>query len=116
MINFEKLNVYQDAIVLSLKLYKLTNRFPRHERFGLVSQLRRAAVSISLNIAEGSSRTKKEFAHFLDMARGSCYELIPLLKISFELRYIKEIEYQAYYERIDLLVRKINALKKSINL
>ena len=115
MINFEKLNVYQDAIVLSLKLYKLTNRFPRHEQFGLVSQLRRAAVSISLNIAEGSSRTKKEFAHFLDMARGSCYELIPLLKISFELRYIEKSQQEELTQEVDNLAKRINALKKSLN-
>src|SRR3990167_3324341 len=115
MINFEKLNVYQDAIVLSLKLYKLTNRFPRHERFGLVSQLRRAAVSISLNIAEGSSRSKKEFAHFLDMARGSGYELVPLLKISLELKYITKAEYEKFYQAVNDLARRINALKNSVN-
>ncbi|OGD94347.1 hypothetical protein A3F02_00070 [Candidatus Curtissbacteria bacterium RIFCSPHIGHO2_12_FULL_38_9b] len=116
MINFEKPRIFQEAVDFSLDVYKLTRNFPKEESFGITSQLRRAAVSISLNIAEGSSRTKKEFSHFLDMARGSCYEIVPLLKISLGLNYIKEIEYQAYYERIDLLVRKINALKKSINL
>lgn len=115
MINFEKLNVYQDAIVLSLKLYKLTNKFPRHEQFGLVSQLRRAAVSIALNIAEGTSRSKREFAHFLDMARGSCYELIPLLRLSFELRYIEKAQQEELTQEVDNLAKRINALKKSLN-
>ena len=115
MINFEKLNVYQDAIVLSLKIYKLTNKFPRHEQFGFVSQLRRAAVSIALNIAEGTSRSKREFAHFLDIARGSCYELIPLLRLSFELRYIEKSQQEELTQEVDNLAKRINALKKSLN-
>jgi len=115
MINFEKLNVYQESVSLALDIYKVTKSFPKEELFGLVSQLRRAAVSISLNIAEGSSRRKKEFAHFLDMARGSCYELIPLLKIAFELRYITGNQYKDFYERIDNLTKRVNALKKSLS-
>lgn len=115
MFNFEKLNVYQDAIILSLDIYRLTKKFPKDELFGIISQLRRAAVSISLNIAEGSSRSKKELGHFLDMARGSCYELIPLLKISLELGYITQNEYNKFYESADDLSKRINALKKSVN-
>lgn len=115
MINFEKLNVYQDAVSLALEIYRVTRRFPKDELFGLVSQLRRAAVSISLNIAEGSSRSKKEFAHFLDMARGSCYELVPLLRISLELKYITKVDYDSFYESVDNLTKRINALKNSVN-
>lgn len=114
MFNFEKLNVYQDSIELSLEIYKLTKSFPKNEVFGLTSQLNRAAVSISLNIAEGSSRGTKEFAHFLTMARGSCYELIPLLKISSELKYITHQQNQGLYEKINSLTKRINALKKSV--
>ena len=115
MFNFEKLNVYIDSVSLALDIYRLTKKFPRDEIFGLVSQLRRAAVSISLNIAEGSSRTRKDFSRFLDMARGSCYELIPLLKISLELRYIAKAEYANFYETVDDLTKRINALKNSVN-
>ena len=115
MINFEKLNVYQDSVALAIDIYRLTKNFPKDELFGLVSQLRRAAVSISLNIAEGSSRSRKEFCHFLDIARGSSYELVPLLKISLELGHVKESEYDQFYGTIDNLVRRINALKKSVN-
>jgi len=106
MINFEKLNVYQDAVRLALDIYKVTKNFPKDELFGIVSQLRRAAVSISLNIAEGSSRSKKEFAHFLDMARGSCYELVPLLKISLELKYITKDEYEKFYQAVNDLAKR----------
>ncbi len=115
MINFEKLNVYQEAVGLALDIYKLTRSFPKEEIFGMTGQLRRASVSISLNIAEGSSRSKKDFCHFLDMARGSCYELIPTLKISERLGYLSEKQYAEFYSRIDGLVKRLNALKKSVN-
>ena len=111
---FEKLRVYQEAVNLALDIYQLTKKFPKEEIFGLVSQLRRAAVSIPLNIAEGSSRSKKEFRHFLDMARGSCYELVSLLTICQGLQYVTQAEYQNFYETINVLTRKINALKKSL--
>lgn len=115
MMNFEKLNVYNDACAFAIKIYKLTAKFPKEEMFGLVSQMRRASVSISLNIAEGSSRSKKDFCHFLDMARGSCYELVPLLKIAFELGYTSKNEYDSSYEMIDILAKRISALKNSVN-
>src|SRR3989344_5939989 len=114
MINFEKLNVYQESVSLALDIYKVTKSFPKEELFGLVSQLRMAAVSVPLNIAEGFSSRKKDFVHFLDMARGSCYELIPLLKIAFELRSITGKQLEAFYERIDNLAKRVNALKKSL--
>lgn len=115
MINFEKLNVYQEAINLALDIYKLTTKFPREEKFGIIDQIRRASVSISLNIAEGTSRTKKDFCRFLDMARGSCHELIPLLKISLKLGYINKTEYENLYESIEVILKRINALRRSLN-
>lgn len=115
MLSFEKLNVYQQAIELALDIYRLTIRFPREEKFGIIDQLRRASVSISLNIAEGSSRTKKDFCHFLDIARGSCYELVPLLRICLELNYVTKEEFDDIYPRVDNLAKRINALKNSIN-
>lgn len=67
MFNFEKLSVYQKSIALVDEVYSLTEAWPKSETFGITSQFRRAVVSVSLNIAEGSGRTKKDFRHFLDM-------------------------------------------------
>jgi len=80
--NFEKLEVYQDAIELANKIYEITKPFPKSEIFGITNQLRRASISIPSNIAEGSSRGKKEFIPFLNIGLGSCYECVPLLEIS----------------------------------
>ncbi|MEX2028277.1 MAG: four helix bundle protein [Candidatus Curtissbacteria bacterium] len=109
------MSVYNDATTLALDIYRATKSFPKEELFGLIGQLRRASVSISLNIAEGSSRSKKDFSHFLDMSRGSCYELIPLLDISSKLGYLKKNQHDEFYERIDTLAKRIGALKKSVN-
>jgi len=72
--NFEKLEVYQKSINFVNEVYLTTRNYPKEEMFGLTSQFRRVAVSISLNIAEGSAKTKKDFSRFVDMARGSIFE------------------------------------------
>ncbi|HCS79344.1 TPA: four helix bundle protein [Patescibacteria group bacterium] len=115
MINFERLNVYHEAVLLTTDIYKLTKKYPKDELFGLVSQLRRAAVSVPLNIAEGSSRTKKDFRHFLTMAVGSCYELVALYKVSLELGFLSKQEQDKLYVSTSDLAKRINALRKSMN-
>lgn len=112
--SFEKLEVYKEALDFANEIYEVTKRYPKEEIFGITNQIRRAAMSIALNIAEGSGRTKKEFRHFLDMARTSGYECIPLLEISKKQNYIKPEEFNVLYERCDVLVKRINALKNSI--
>lgn len=69
MFKFEELRIYQESFQFCNEVYILSQSFHKEEVFGLTNQLRRAAVSISLNIAEGSSKSKKEFRHFLDIAR-----------------------------------------------
>ena len=86
--NFEDLRVYQLVLELVDRIYELTKNWPREEVFGLTNQLRRAIVSILLNIAEGSSRTKKDFKHFLDLARGSLYECIACLQVALNQKYL----------------------------
>ncbi len=114
MISFEKLEVYTEGINLAQSIYKITKGFPKDELFGLTGQLRRAAVSIACNIAEGSSRTKKDFAHFIDLARGSCFELVPLLTIALNSGYITDKQFEELYAHIEVLAKRMHALKKSI--
>lgn len=115
MFSFEKLIVYQEAINFSDKIYKITKTWPRDELFGLTNQIRRASVSIALNIAEGTSRTKKDFAHFLDLSRGSCYEVAATLLIARKNQYISEAEYKNLYDNCSYLASMISALKKSLH-
>ena len=77
MFNFEKLEVWNEAIAFADTIYTLTKSFPEDERFGLTNQMRRAAVSISSNIAEGSSRlSRPDFARFIEIATGSLLEVV----------------------------------------
>ncbi len=88
--DFEKLDVYQKALMAVDEVYKVTKGFPSEERFGLTDQFRRAAISIALNVAEGSGRTKRDFCHFLRNARASCYECIAILHISRRRFYLSQ--------------------------
>ena len=85
----KELNVYKKAFALSLLTYKITRQFPKEELFCLTQQMRRCAVSIPSNIAEGKGRyTDKEYVRFLSIARGSLFELQTQLDISVELEYV----------------------------
>lgn len=88
MFDFEKLRVYQLALEFTDKIYQITKRYPSEERFGLTDQFRRAAVSIPLNIAEGSGGSKQEFKQYLKIARRSIRECIAVIDISFRQKYI----------------------------
>lgn len=88
---FKKLLVWQKAYKFSLVIYKYSQQFPSSEMYGLTSQLRRAAVSVSANIAEGSERQhKKEFVQFLSIARGSLAEVETYLMLAKDLGYFSE--------------------------
>ncbi len=84
--NFEKLEVWWEAQALAERVYQATRAFPGDERFGLTTQVRRAAVSISSNIAEGSSRASRlDFARFIEIAAGSVFELVSQLSLATRL-------------------------------
>ena len=112
---FEKLTVWQDARTFINHIYKVTRDFPKEGRFGLIDQLRRAAVSVALNIAEGSDRkSDAEFKRFLRMAIGSCEEVVTALYIALDQKYLKQSELDSLYKEANMLVAKINALIKSL--
>jgi len=93
MNNFRELKVWQKARVLTKKSYTLLSKFPNDEKFGLVSQIKRATISIPSNIAEGSGRKSDlDFLRFLDIALGSCYEIETQYILSMDLDFVTEIE------------------------
>jgi len=112
--SFEKLNVWKDSKDLIKSIYKITNKFPDDERFGLISQLRRASVSIASNIAEGTSRkTNKDKAHFTTLAYSSTMEVLNQVIIANELEFISEEKYKELRIQIEKISNKLNALRNS---
>jgi len=112
--DFEKLEVYKKAIDFANKVYSLTKKYPKDELFGIVSQIRRAAISISLNLAEGSGRSKREFKHYIIISRTSVQECIPLLKVSFLQGYITNNELDNFYKRCEELSKMLCGLFNSL--
>ncbi len=111
----KKLNVWSDAVDLAQQIYKVTERFPSNEQFGLTSQVRRAAVSIPSNIAEGAARqTKKEFLNFLHIAKGSLSELDTQLEIVRRLEYLDQARWEALDERLEWIDRMLSGLVRSL--
>jgi four helix bundle protein len=112
---FAKLRVYQNALEFIAKIYMITKLFPKEERFGLIDQFRRAAVSIALNIAEGSGGTKTEFRHFLIIAKRSVRECVAVIEISFSQRYLSAETKNDLRSDCADLSRMITGLLKSIS-
>ena len=112
--NFEKLEVYQDAVDYANRVYAISRGFPKDEIFGITNQLRRASVSIPANVAEGSSRGEKGFIHFLNIALGSSYECVPLLQISKSQGYIRHHDFDDLIKELHKISAKISALKNSL--
>ena len=115
MFNFEKLDVWQKAIDFADLVYNKTRAFPSDERFGLTNQLRRAAVSISSNIAEGSSRSSKsDFARFVEIATGSVFEVVSQAFIAQRQSLLNENEFRQIYTDAEELSRMLSGLRKSL--
>ena len=107
--SYEDLVVWQKSIALTKDIYTITASFPDTERYGLISQIRRAAVSIPSNIAEGQRRnTKKDFVHFLHIAYGSAAELKTEMIIAHELGYIDSARASRVKESIEEIERMLN--------
>lgn len=112
---FKKLTVWQRSIQYVSFIYKITADFPKEEKFGLIDQIRRAAISISLNIAEGSgSGSDPEFIRFLRMAQRSAYEVIAALEISINLKLTDKKLLEEAIGEVDELSAMISGLIKSL--
>ena len=114
MFGFRKLQVWQMARDLVLEIYRLTQTYPSEEKFGLVSQINRAAISVVSNLAEGSGRaSRKDQAHFTQISYGSLMELACQLEISKELGFIEEDSWNALNEKMKIVADKLSALRRS---
>ena len=116
MHRFEELKIWQKAMSVTEKCYKISENFPKEEKYGLTSQLRRSAVSIPSNISEGAGRnSNKQFKQFLGIANGSSYELLTQLYLSKKLNLTTEEKVRPIINKI-LEITKMNfSLQKSLN-
>lgn len=113
--NYRELKVWQKAYQLCLDIYKITKEFPKEERYGLTSQIRRAAVSVPSNIAEGYGRkTTAEYIYFLYTAYGSNCELDTQIQLSSDLGYVKAGDITVIQEHIGEVERMLKALIKAL--
>ncbi|MEM9990560.1 MAG: four helix bundle protein [Bacteroidota bacterium] len=116
MHKFKELRVWQQSVEVSAKVYNLTKKFPREELFGLTSQMRRAAISIASNIAEGAGRNSpKEFYNFLGIANGSSSELQTQLIIAKRLGYLTQQEENNINGDLKAIGNMIFKLQKSLS-
>lgn len=113
--NFRKLKIYQRAIAFAVEIYRFSNAFPKSELYGLTGQIRRAAISISLNIAEGSgSSSGKEFQRFLDIARRSAYEVMSCLEIAAHLKFCVEKDGERLIAEADEIAAMITGFSQGL--
>ena len=115
MFNFEKLDAWDKAIKLANLIYAATRSFPADERFGLTNQLRRAAVSISSNLAEGCPRSsRQDFARFVEIATGSAFEVASQAVIARDQGYLSEANYQLITVAASEITRMLSGLRHSL--
>ena len=115
LFNFEKLETWHQAITFADLVYRLTREFPDAERFGLTNQMRRAAVSISSNIAEGSSRAScQDYLRFLEIATDSLFETVSQATIAHHQNFLDLADYQRLYQAAEKQSRMLSGLRKSL--
>lgn len=116
MNQYQNLKVWQRAKEVAVEHYKLTATFPRHEQFGLTSQLRRSAVSIPSNIGEGAGRnTKGEFIQFLGIATGSAYELETQLFIAYDLSYLDNKTFAKIHQMLQEVTKMLYSFRQHLS-
>lgn len=115
MRNYKDLKVWQKSMTLVTKVYSMTKTFPKEELYGLVSQIRKSAVSVPSNIAEGYGRNStNEYIRFLQIASGSLYELQTQLEISLNLEYLSKEMFESIYEQSREIERMLCSLIKKV--
>ena len=113
--SFENLEVYGKARALVSNIYQIQNQFPKEELFGLCDQLRRAAVSITANLAEGSGRqSKKEKIHFIEISYGSLMEVFCELQTACDLGYITEAQFNKFRPQFSDIAKMLSGLRNSM--
>ena len=115
MHNFRKLNIWTKSISFVSDIYKITNLFPKEEKFGLISQIQRASVSIPTNIAEGSAKSSnKDFSRFLEISLGSSFEVETELQVAVNLAYIDEASFLEIQNKLIELQKMISSFKDQL--
>jgi four helix bundle protein len=116
MMKVEDMDVFKLSHELTLTIYKVTENFPKEEKYGLTSQMRRSAASIPTNLMEGSHRSSKnEYRHFVSICRGSCGEIKYQLFLSKDIGYIKDkiyYELKDRYDRVNMMLSKLHSKLK----
>jgi four helix bundle protein len=113
--NYRQLRVWDTAMSLALEVYRLTQSFPQTERFGLTSQLRRAAIAVPSNIAEGHGRsTRGEYKNFVSIARGSVIEVEVQLTLAQRLGYAQSPDLAKAFDYCDAISRMLTKLKRAL--
>lgn len=117
MHNFKELEIWKISRSLCSAVYLVTNDFPQDEKFGLINQMRRCAVSIPSNIAEGASRqSNKDFYRFLEIAMGSCYELETQLLISNDLEFLSSESLSVLLKELNRIIMMMSRFMSSLKL
>jgi four helix bundle protein len=114
MFNFEKLEVWKKAVVFAGAIYRVSKPFPTDERFGLTNQIRRAANSVSSNIAEGSARPPADFSRFIGYATGSVFEVITQAAIARNEGFLGPTDYEQLYRDAEEISRMLSGLRNSL--
>ena len=114
---YKNMEIFQLSYSLALDIHKLLDKFPEEQKENITSQMRRAATSIPLNIAEGSvKKSQREFLNFLSYAYGSAKELDVLLSMSKDLNYITKTQYDSIFKKLDELMAKLFGFMENIEL
>jgi len=115
MFRFEELEIWRLAVDYGKGCYKIAEKFPKHETFSLSDQLRRAAISISNNVAEGSVGSSLIFKRYITIAIGSILETVNIINFASEINYVNADDKKEMYQKAELLIKKIRSFKNSLN-